>query len=339
VRQSELTPHTHYGVPARDSLRPLPGASMRSVRPTTLDLVVLVTRLEGNEEGWRAFLTTASCPLYYYDTTSNEENEDGADPTNEAELETFHGGATSEARGYVHETRQQARKRVQTWVSATQATSSSTQPRPLPVPGGGWRLRCDRLTPWRPNVGEDDSVAVTQAETVEAPEARKRCYAYREEDNLTQCSEGDSVDQRSEGDSVDVTQDETTEAPEVRGGCNTAYVRVHSVTRSGLRYPGEEIPTCLEVPEVRGVCNAACVKTHSYIPVFSPIPDFDDGGQASYCTFWSCGRIPAPKEHVRHFLEEGEITDQRYEAIILIFRLRASILPIASFHTTCFLFA
>ena len=52
------------------------------------------------------------------------------------------------------------------------------------------------------------------------------------------------------------------------------------------------------------------VKTHSDIPVFSPIPDFDDGGQAGYCTFWRYCRIPAPKEHARHFLEEGEITDQ-----------------------------
>ena len=94
----ESTPHTHYGVPARDSLRPLPGTSGRTVRSTTLDPVVLVTRLEDDEE-----------------------NEDGADPPNEAELETFHGGATSEARGYVHETRQQARKRVQTTDKRTDA--------------------------------------------------------------------------------------------------------------------------------------------------------------------------------------------------------------------------
>ena len=67
---------------------------------------------------------------------------------------------------YVHETKQQARKRVQTWVSAAQATNSSTQTGPLPVPGHGWRLRRNRSTPWRLHVGEDDNVAVPQAETV-----------------------------------------------------------------------------------------------------------------------------------------------------------------------------
>ena len=103
-------------------------------------------------------------------------------------------------------------------------------------------------------MGEDDSVAVTQAETVKAPKASKGCCAYQEEE----ASEGndlnweppESYEDSDFDDNVDVTQAETTEAPEVRGGCNAAYMRTHSITRSGLRYPGEEIPACRQVPEI-----------------------------------------------------------------------------------------
>ena len=79
---NESTPLTHYSVVSWpfDGLRPRQGTSGKSVQLTSLNPVVLVTRHEDNEEGWRAFLTAASRPLYYYDGTSDEKNEDGADP-------------------------------------------------------------------------------------------------------------------------------------------------------------------------------------------------------------------------------------------------------------------
>ena len=83
--------------------------------------------------------------------------QDGAAPLNEAALDTFHGGAKSECMNKDNK----LGREFKPGSSAIQATSSSTQVRPLPVSGCGWKLRRDRSIPWRPS-----SVVGTQAKTV-----------------------------------------------------------------------------------------------------------------------------------------------------------------------------
>ena len=85
--------------------------------------------------------------------------QDGAPPLSEVTLQCT-GHLPWRRKLGVYETRQQARQRVQTLVKCYPG-HNLTQVRPLPVSGHGWKLRRDRLIPWRPS-----SFVGTQAKTV-----------------------------------------------------------------------------------------------------------------------------------------------------------------------------
>ena len=84
-----------------------------------------------------------------------------------------------------------------------------------------------------------------------APGAWGRCRTYQEasERDNPNWEPPESYEDSDVDDSIDVTQAKAVGAPEVGGEGNAAYERAHSVTRSWLRWPGEEVPAYREVPE------------------------------------------------------------------------------------------